>query len=72
MKLFSALDICVLDLKNGIADFVKLGASNGYIKHINGITKLKCESLPVGIVRQIKPISEKNCFVCRRYYIYVY
>lgn len=56
---FSALDICVLDLKCGIADFIKLGASNGFIKHTGGITKIKCESLPVGIVRQIKPISER-------------
>lgn len=56
---FSALDICVLDLKNGISDFVKLGATNGYVRHIDGITKIKCESLPIGIVRQLKPIVEK-------------
>lgn len=57
---FSSLDICVLDLKNGIADFVKLGATTGFVKHIDGVSKIECESLPIGIVRQIKPITQKN------------
>ncbi|MGI5842022.1 MAG: SpoIIE family protein phosphatase [Christensenellales bacterium] len=56
---FSSLDICVLDLKNGISDFIKLGATTGFVKHTDGISKIKCESLPIGIVREIKPVVEK-------------
>jgi stage II sporulation protein E len=56
---FSALDICVIDLKNGISDFIKLGADVGFVKHIEGITKIECESLPVGIVRELRPVVEK-------------
>ena len=53
--MFSALDICVLDLKNGIADFIKLGASVGYVRHITHTTVLKGDSLPIGIVKELKP-----------------
>lgn len=56
---FSAVDISVIDLKNGIADFIKMGAHTGYIKHIDRISKISCESLPVGIVREIKPNVQK-------------
>lgn len=56
---FSALDISVIDLKNGIADFIKMGAHTGYIKHIDRVTKITCESLPVGIVRELKPSVQK-------------
>ncbi len=57
--MFSALDIAVLDLKNGIADFIKLGATIGFVKHISHISKIKCESLPIGIVREMKPSVQK-------------
>lgn len=53
--MFSALDICVLDLKNGIADFIKLGASVGYVRHITHTSVLKGDSLPIGIVKELKP-----------------
>lgn len=58
-EMFSALDICVLDLKNGIADFIKLGASIGFVKHPSRINKIKSESLPIGIVREMKPSVQK-------------
>lgn len=57
--MFSALDICVLDLKNGIADFIKLGASIGFVKHITHTTLLKGDSLPIGIVKEMKPAVSK-------------
>lgn len=53
--MFSALDICVLDLKNGIADFIKLGASIGFVRHITYTSVLKGDSLPIGIVKELKP-----------------
>lgn len=57
--MFSALDLCVVDLKNGIADFIKLGASVGFVKHITHTSIIKCESMPVGIVKEIKPMVNK-------------
>ena len=32
--IFSTIDICTIDLKSGIADFVKMGASSSYIRGI--------------------------------------
>lgn len=56
---FSALDICILDLKNGIADFVKMGTPCGFL-----VSKEKCQiiegsSLPLGIVKNTVPDSKK-------------
>ena len=57
--MFSALDLCIVDLKNGIADFIKLGASVGFVKHITHTSTIKCESMPIGIVKELKPIINK-------------
>ena len=57
---FTALDLCVLDLKNCFADFIKLGAPIGLIKHKDRTTSLKGGALPIGILEHIKPICYKT------------
>lgn len=52
---FSCLDMSVIDLKNGSCDFIKLGATNGYIKHKDTITEITCNALPLGIISSINP-----------------
>lgn len=59
-EIFSALDICVVDIREGIADFVKMGAPNSFIKHLNTIEEIKGEALPIGIVQNIEPSIMKK------------
>lgn len=58
---FSTIDLCVIDGRSNIYDFVKLGATNGYLKRQSG----KCEiiessGLPVGVLESIKPHITKK------------
>lgn len=58
---YSALDIVVLDLSKGYANFIKLGAPDGIIKTIDGMEKIKAGALPLGILEEIEPmILERN------------
>lgn len=52
---FSCLDMVVMDLKNGSADFIKLGATNGFIKHSDTISVIECSALPLGIISTASP-----------------
>lgn len=58
--IFSALDVGVLDLKNGIVDFVKMASPITYILNENGIKEIESSSLPMGIVTDVTPVTEKE------------
>ena len=57
---YSALDLCILDLKNSTADFVKVGAPEGYIKHKDDLEVLSAGALPLGILEEMKPTIHKK------------
>lgn len=58
---FSTIDLCVVDCKKGIYDFIKLGATSGYIKHSNGdIEEVIGSGLPVGVLEDIRPHITKK------------
>ena len=57
-EIYSTLDIAILDLYIGKIQILKSGACNTYIKNKKNISKVKAESLPVGIVNNIKLQSE--------------
>lgn len=57
---FTALDLCVVDLKNCFADFIKLGAPAGFIKHRETTTQINGGSLPIGILEEMKPVCFKT------------
>lgn len=63
-EMFSTLDLCVLNLRKGFADFVKLGATCSLIKHENQTEILDGESLPLGIVEEMKPTIHKSVLNC--------
>lgn len=53
---FSTIDLCVIDGRKNIYDFIKLGASNGYIKRDNGVVDvIEGSGLPVGMLEEIHP-----------------
>ena len=57
--IFSSIDIAVVDLKNGIADFVKMGASTSYIRGQEACKIIECNALPVGILQDVKAFTKK-------------
>lgn len=58
---FSAIDICVVDLKDALGDFVKVGAPATIIKHVDSAEVVEGSgALPVGILDEIKPSITKK------------
>lgn len=56
---FSALDVCVLDLKNGLGDFIKMGSPSGYIISSKECKIISASALPLGIVEHAQPVTQK-------------
>lgn len=59
-EIFSALDVCVINVRHGTADFIKMGAPNSYIKHINTTDVVIGGALPLGIVQDMQPVITKQ------------
>lgn len=57
---YSTLDVCLLDLNNEIADFIKVGAPYGLIKRENGTEAIEGGALPIGALDEIKPATQKT------------
>ncbi|MBQ3047785.1 MAG: SpoIIE family protein phosphatase [Clostridia bacterium] len=57
---FSALDVSVIDLKSGEVDFIKQGATVGFIKNSKEINKIQSNSLPIGILQKVSPKITKT------------
>lgn len=51
---FVTIDICIIDLYTGRAEFIKTGAEASFIVHDNYVDTVKAASLPVGIVADIE------------------
>ena len=52
---FTALDIAVIDLNTASADFIKYGSPYGFIIGNDGIKIVEGNSLPLGIIDNLKP-----------------
>lgn len=58
---FSALDICVVNLRNGNCDFIKLGGVESVIARKNDYEIVEGGALPIGILETVKPcVSRRN------------
>ena len=58
---FQTLDMCVIDLRTGVADFIKLSAPESVIKRKGGSEIVEGSALPLGILREVRPgISRKQ------------
>lgn len=68
---FSALDLCVLDVREGIGDFIKMGAPESFIKHIESIDTVSIEALPLGIIQNVET-KAKQIFVTAGDYIVMF
>jgi len=52
---FSALDIAVFNLNSGEVDFIKVGASDGFIKRDRTVEVVEAGSLPIGVLDEMQP-----------------
>lgn len=57
---YATLDVCVLDLDKQIADFIKVGAPFGLIKHECNIETVAGGALPIGALDKINPAIYKT------------
>lgn len=57
---FSALDIAVIDLRLGIADFIKLGGVESVIKSKESYDIIEGGALPLGILETVKPKVQRK------------
>ncbi len=59
-EIFSALDICIFDEKNGMVDFIKMASPNSFILNEDACQTIEAGALPIGIVEETKPLINKN------------
>ena len=52
---FTALDVAVINLKDGIADFIKYGAPYGFIINEGAVKIIEGNTLPLGILEDLAP-----------------
>lgn len=52
---FSTIDLCEIDLRSGVCEFVKIGGAQSYIKSGDKIDIISARSLPAGILEEINP-----------------
>ncbi len=57
---YSTVDLCVLDLKKNICDFIKLGAPFGLIKKQTGVEVVDSSGLPIGVLEEMRPHITKK------------
>lgn len=60
---YTTLDMCVVDLLTGRADFIKMGASDGIIKHKDNCEIVSGSGLPIGILDDVKINVESRSLV---------
>lgn len=54
-EMFASLDMALIDLYKGSADFIKIGSSPSFIKRKNGyIEEIRSSTLPIGILNDIE------------------
>ncbi len=59
-EVFCAVDIVVLDMYNGLADFIKLGASVGLVRCGETTQIVAGSSLPLGVLEEMRPAITKK------------
>lgn len=57
---FVTIDICIIDLYTGEAEFIKTGAEPSFIMQGHGVDTVKAASLPVGIIADMEVESCKK------------
>ena len=56
-EIFSTVDMCIIDLNNGMCECVKCGAAATFIKKKNGVKVVNSDAMPIGIIPEINYAS---------------
>ncbi|MBQ9997806.1 MAG: SpoIIE family protein phosphatase [Clostridia bacterium] len=56
---FATVDAVVVDLFEGSAEFIKIGASSSFVKSNSKVKRITSDSLPAGMITGITPCTEK-------------
>lgn len=59
---FSALDLCVIDTRNGVGDFIKMGAPESFVKHRDFTDVVDIGALPLGIIQNAESKAKEMYF----------
>lgn len=59
-EVFCAVDIAVIDVYDGLTDFIKLGASVGLVKSADKVEIVTGSSLPLGVLEEMTPSVTKK------------
>lgn len=54
----TTLDVCAVNLLTGEAEFVKAGAASSYIKRGNWVDEVAADTLPLGSIDELCPITQ--------------
>lgn len=54
-EIYSAVDVAVVDLENGLCDIIKIGSPTSYIKTSDSVLRVDGASLPIGVLEEMKP-----------------
>lgn len=54
-EIYSAVDVAVVDLENGLCDIIKIGSPNSYVKTKDSVLRVEGSSLPIGVLEEMKP-----------------
>ena len=58
---FSSVDLCIMDFHYNIFDFIKLGATYGFVKNKYDTYIIENSGLPIGVLEEMRPhITQKN------------
>lgn len=57
---FSTLDMCIVDMYNGIAEFVKIGGAATFVKRNSDVETIHSTSLPVGMLYNVDMETTKR------------
>ncbi len=68
-EIFSALDIAIVDKKNGLVDFIKMASPNSFILNEDACQVVETGALPMGIVDDCKPLVNKNVISAKDFVI---
>ena len=52
-EMFATADLCILDLINGEAEFIKIGGVSSYIRRKDGVDIIRQPALPMGILDDV-------------------
>ena len=59
-ELFSTLDICCIDLHDGAAEFIKIGASTTFLLRDGEVDVIRSWTLPVGIMQSVETDTSRR------------